>query len=250
MGEAWFRFYAELNDFLPPEDRMKPVRRHFHVDGSVKDLIESSGVPHTEVDLVLINGKPAAFSQIIHDGDYVSVYPVFESFDISTVSQVRPAPLRDLRFVLDVHLGRLAAYLRMAGFDTLYRNHATDPELADMTVRERRVLLTRDRYLLMRAEVDRGYWVRSTNSREQLLEVVKRFDLFGSMRPFTRCMECNSVLQDVSLESVLQKLPEQVRKQNAFRQCPGCGRVYWEGSHHARMTKMLEWVTANAPARQ
>ncbi len=218
---------------------MKPVTRRFDVSGSVKDLIESFGVPHTEVDLVLVNGDPVDFSYVVRDGDRVSVYPVFESLDVSSVSRVRPTPLRNLRFVLDVHLGRLAAYLRMAGFDSVYHNHATDAELADAVVHERLVLLTRDRYLLMRADVDRGYWVRSTDPKKQLVEVLRRFDLGGSMRPFTRCMRCNGVLEEVSREAVFHRLPETVRSKDGFRLCPGCGRVYWEGSHHARMKEIL-----------
>ena len=245
MGKASFRFYAELNDFLPPENRMRAVERHFDVSGSVKDAIESFRVPHTEVDLVLVNGEPASFSCLVRDGDRVSVYPVFESLDIGRVSRVRAAPLRDLRFVLDVHLGRLAAYLRMAGFDALYRNDASDAELAGVVACERRVLLTRDRHLLMRSGVDRGYWLRSTEPKRQLLEVLKRFDLVGAMRPFTRCMKCNSLLESVIRESVLDRLPDRVVEKTALRLCRGCGRVYWKGTHHARMEKMLEWVRAS-----
>jgi len=173
----------------------------------VKDFVESFGVPHTEVDLVLANGNPVDFSYLVRDGDRVSVYPVFESLDISSVSHVRPAPLRALRFLLDVHVGRLAAYLRMAGLDTFYGNQASDAELARILAREERVLLTRDRYLLMRTAVERGYWIRSTEPKQQLLEVVKRFDLAGSLRPFTRCMDCNTLLEEASRESVWERLP-------------------------------------------
>ena len=246
MAVAWFRFYAELNDFLPPEDRGKELSRPFAVSGSVKDFIENFGVPHTEVDLILSNGRSVDFSYRVEDGDRISVYPVFESFNISPVSRVRPVPLRALKFILDVHLGRLAAYLRMAGFDALYDNRRSDPELAAIVARESRVLLTRDRYLLMRTAVDRGYWVRSTAPKEQLLEVVRRFDLAGSLAPFTRCLACNQVLTDISREAVLDRLPPRVKDKTAFCTCPGCQRVYWEGTHHARMTRLLEWVKANA----
>jgi len=246
MNSARFRFYAELNDFLPVETRAKELVRYFDVSGSVKDFVESFGVPHTEVDLVLANGCPVDFSYQVRDSDLVSVYPAFESLDIASVSRVRAAPLRSLTFVLDVHLGRLAAYLRMAGFDALYRNQASDAELAGMVAREKRVLLTRDRQLLMRTEVDRGYWVRTTEPRQQLLEVARRFDLAGSVRPFTRCLKCNRILEDASRESVLERVPPRVAGKDKFRVCPGCGRVYWEGSHHERMTRLLEWVEANA----
>jgi hypothetical protein len=245
MSAARFRFYAELNDFLPDQTRGKELTRYFSVSGSVKDFVESFGVPHTEVDLVLANGHPVDFSYPVRDGDRVSVYPVFESLDISPVSRVRPAPLRTLRFLLDVHVGRLAAYLRMAGFDALYGHQASDAELASIVGREGRVLLTRDRYLLMRTAVERGYWVRSTEPKQQLLEVVKRFDLAGSMRPFTRCLECNSILEEASRESVLERLPPRIMDKDAFRVCPSCQRVYWEGSHHERMSILLRWVKAN-----
>lgn len=246
MSSARFRFYAELNDFLPVESWAKELVRQFDVGGSVKDFVESFGVPHTEIDLVLANGCAVDFSYQVRDGDLVSVYPVFESLDIASVSRVRPAPLRELYFVMDVHLGRLAAYLRMAGFDALYANRASDAELAGVVARDGRVLLTRDRHLLMRTEVDRGYWVRSTEPRQQLLEIVRRFDLAGGMRPFTRCLECNSILEDVSQESVLERLPPGAVGKDRFCVCPACRRVYWEGSHHARMTKLLNWVKANA----
>ena len=247
MSAARFRFYAELNDFLPAENRGKELTRDFGVSGSVKDFVESFGVPHTEVDLVLANGRSVDFSYPVGDGDRVSVYPVFESLDILSVSRVRPAPLRELRFLLDVHVGRLAAYLRMAGFDALYGHQASDAELAGIVAREGRVLLTRDRYLLMRTAVERGYWVRSTEPKQQLLEVVKRFDLAGSMRPFTRCLNCNTLLEEASRESVFDRLPPRIIDKDAFRICPSCQRVYWEGSHHARMTQLLRWVKANVP---
>ena len=214
----------------------------------MKDCVESFGVPHTEVDLLLVNGHPVDFSYPVRDGDRVSVYPVFESLDISSVSRVRPAPLRALRFLLDVHVGRLAAYLRMAGFDALYGNQATDAELAGIVAREGRVLLTRDRYLLMRTAVERGYWVRSALPKQQLLEVVKRFDLAGSMRPFTRCLECNSLLEEASRESILERLPPKLMVKDVFPVCPSCQRVYWEGSHHERMSQLLRWVKANVSA--
>jgi uncharacterized protein with PIN domain len=248
MSAARFRFYAELNDFLPGENQGKELTRFFRVSGSVKDFVESFGVPHTEVDLVLANGKPVDFSYPVRDGDRVSVYPVFESLDISSVSRVRPASLRTLRFLLDVHVGRLAAYLRMAGFDALYGNQASDAELASIVAREGRVLLTRDRYLLMRTAVERGYWVRSSEPKQQLLEVVKRFDLVGSMRPFTRCLDCNTLLEEASRESVLERVPPRIMDKDVFRVCPSCERVYWEGSHHARMSQLLRWVKANVPA--
>jgi len=246
MAAARFRFYAELNDFLAAQHRGRPVERRFDAGGSVKDFIEGFGVPHTEVELVLVNGEPADFSYRVRDGDSISVYPVFEALDVSAIPRVRAAPLRDLRFVLDVHLGRLAAYLRMAGFDAEYRNDVGDEELAETVARERRVLLTRDRGLLMRSKVDRGYWVRATEPKQQLAEVLKRFDLAGSMRPFTRCTRCNGELGAASPTEVWDRVPVSVRDRHEFRRCSKCGQVYWEGTHHARMERMLAWAKQEA----
>ncbi len=181
---ATFRFYAELNDHLPPARKFRPLRKEFLLPASVKDMIESFGVPHAEVDLVLVNGESSDFSRLIQDGDRVSVYPVFESLDITPALRLRPQPLREPKFVLDVHLGRLAAFLRMLGFDTLYDNQADDSALVRISSEENRVLLTRDRGVLRHSAVTRGYWLRETDSRRQAAEIVGRFDLAGSIQPF------------------------------------------------------------------
>jgi len=241
MKRATIRFYAELNDFLPEPGRARTQEVRFHVEPSVKDVIESFGVPHTEVDLVLINGRSVDFSERVHDGDRIAVYPMFESIDIRPVLKVRPEPLRDPRFVLDVHLGRLTAYLRMLGFDAVRPPGAHDEELARISSCERRILLTRDRGLLKRSEVTHGYWVRETRPRRQLAEVVQRFDLAALIRPFTRCLRCNVELEPASREAVAQRVPEGVwERHNEFRTCPACGSVYWKGSHYQRMKRLIE----------
>ncbi len=241
MKRATIRFYAELNDFLPEPERARTQEVRFHVEPSVKDVIESFGVPHTEVDLVLINGRSVDFSERVREGDRIAVYPMFESIDIRPVLKVRPEPLRDPRFVLDVHLGRLTAYLRMLGFDAVRPPGAADQELAGISSRERRVLLTRDRGLLKRSEVTHGYWLRETAPRRQLAEVVRRFDLAGLIRPFTRCLRCNVELEPADSEAVGQRVPERVRERhNEFRMCPACGSVYWKGSHYQRMSRLIE----------
>ncbi len=215
----------------------------FHVSTTAQDLIESLGAPHTEVDLILVNGEPAGFSRLIEDGDRVSVYPVFESIDIAPVGRLRPRPLRELRFVLDVHLGRLAAYLRMLGFDSLYRNDYADEELARISSEERRILLTRDRGLLKRGAVTRGYSVRETTPRRQLAEVIGRFDLAGLVRPFERCIRCNGALERVPKELVAGQVPPRIADlHDEFLRCGSCGQVYWKGSHYERMRRLIERV--------
>ncbi len=242
---AHFRFYAELNDFLPQDRRQVIWERYFEVRGSVKDMIEAIGVPHTEVDLILANGESVDFDYLVENGDYVSVYPVFESVDITPLLRVRPRPLRVARFVLDVHLGRLATYLRMIGFDALYSAGYCDEELAHISVEERRILLTRDRGLLKRGQVTHGYWVRATEPRRQLVEVLRRFDLFRQTAPFRRCLRCNSLLEPVRKEEIVGRLPSKTRQcYDEFALCRTCDRVYWKGSHYERMQRFIEQVLA------
>lgn len=241
LKRAQFRFYAELNDFLPAEKRMVPFEYEFCGEQSVKHLIEAAGVPHTEVDLILINGEPSDFARIVADGDRVAVYPMFEAFDVGPVTRVRPDALREPRFVLDAHLGRLAAYLRMMGFDTRHQQDADDVELAAISAAEHRILLTRDRELLKRRAVTHGYYVRDSDPRRQLVEVVRRFDLVRLVVPFRRCLRCNTVLEPARRKDVLDAVPDRSRKHfNDFRRCPGCGRVYWGGSHYRRMSRLID----------
>jgi len=239
-GAVHVRFYAELGDFLAPGQRGREFQHACPAGNAVKDLIEGLGVPHTEVDLVLVNGRPVDFSHKLRDGDRVSVYPVFEALDISTVTAVRPEPLRMVRFAADVHLGRLAGYLRLAGFDTLYRDDWSDQELAAIAVRERRILLTRDRGLLMRAVVTHGHLVRVTRPRAQLREILDHFDLWRSLRPFSRCSVCNDLVEEVSKADVEAWLPPRTAAHyEEFRRCPGCGRIYWQGAHYRSLLELF-----------
>ena len=181
------------------------------------------------------------FSYRLADGDRVSVYPVFESFDISCLSRVREHPLRVPRFVLDVHLGRLARRLRLLGFDTIYRNDLSDDEIARMVREGRRIVLTRDTGLLKRKAVRRGYWVRSLDPKKQLREVVERFQLKGQARPFRLCLRCNGVLERVSPETVRDEVGAAIfRFHRRFWRCSRCGAVYWRGTHYRRMERFVQ----------
>jgi uncharacterized protein with PIN domain len=251
LAQALFRFYAELNDFLPVERRFVEFAQDFLDIATVKDRIESLGVPHTEVDLILVNGNPVDFTYRVADGDRISVYPVFEAFDIAPVTRLRPEPLRDPRFVLDIHLGRLAAYLRLIGFDTLYRNCYADEQLAAISRDEHRILLTRDVGLLKRSAVTHGYFVRQTEVARQISAVVARFDLCRRVRPFTRCLRCNTPLEDVDKASVAAELPPRTAElYTEFRRCPRCRRVYWKGGHYRRMRLILEETCQDVPSLQ
>jgi uncharacterized protein with PIN domain len=248
MPSAFFRFYQELNDFLEPSQRKAEFRHEWTGRASVKDLIESIGVPHTEVDLILVNGVSVDFSYLVRAEDRISVYPVFESLDIGAVTRLRPAPLRQTRFVLDGHLGRLAAYLRLLGFDTRWESSLGDPELARISEEEQRILLTRDRGLLKRKAVTHGYWVRSPRPQDQLQEVVKRFDLRDRAQPFSRCASCNGLLQVVRRSQVQDQLePGTAAHYHQFWTCTSCRKVYWRGSHYRRIRQLFEAVLNPGP---
>ena len=245
VKRVWFRFYAELGDFLPPGKRQVAFAHTFKGRVSIKHLIEALGVPHPEVDLVLVNGHSVDFGYLVQDSDRVSVYPIFESIDITPLVRVRPRPLRESRFVLDTHLGRLAAYLRLLGFDTAYANDCADEELARIACDEGRILLTRDRGLLKRGAVTHGYCVRETAPRRRLAEVLRRFDLSHAVRPFTRCIRCNGALRRVDKASISHRLPPKTRQYyDEFRMCEVCEQIYWKGSHYKRMQGLIESVLA------
>jgi len=249
VPEVTVRFYEELNRFLPDDRRKQPFRAVVPPGSTTKSLIENLGVPHTEVDLVLVNGESSDFSRKLADGDIVSVYPMFESWDVGVVSRVRTVPLRVTRFIADVHLGRLARLLRMMGFDTEWANHLPDDLIVSVARREGRIILSRDRGLLKRRAVTHGCLVRSLEPREQLSEVLARFDLARQVRLFSRCMDCNVVLARVTRASVLDALPPSVAETcSEFSRCPRCGKVFWRGTHWETMKRLAADVLGGHPA--
>jgi len=238
---ANFRFYAELNEFLEPARRGESIEYRFDGDPAIKDPIETLGVPHSEVDLVIVDGRSVGFDYQLRDGDRVAVYPVFESLDIAPLQRLRAKPLRVTRFVIDVNLGKRARRLRMLGFDTLYGNRLEDREIVDLARRERRIILTRDRRLLFRKAVTHGYWVRSDDPATQLSEVVERLDLAGQASPLRRCLECNGLIESVDAWQVWSRLEPLTRRYySEFYRCSGCHRIYWEGSHVERMSEAIQ----------
>jgi uncharacterized protein with PIN domain len=235
MIEAAFHFHAELNDFLHPEQRGRRVLLVFSEHQTVKHLFEALGVPHPEVATILVNGGATVFERRLKGGDQVDLYP------FST--QARQTQVRNgsQGFLLDIHLGKLARYLRIMGFDTAYQNDFNDEELAQICYSQRRILLTRDRRLLMRKLVERGYCVRSLEPREQAVEVVQRFALTDQVVPFRRCPHCNTPLEAVSKAEVLERLePLTKRHFDEFHICRNCGQIYWKGSHYERMLAFID----------
>jgi uncharacterized protein with PIN domain len=241
VPEATFRFYEELNDFLPRERRKCQFSYRFRGDPSVKAVVEAIGVPHTEIDVILVDGRSVGFDELLSGGERVSVYPVFERLDVSPVIRLRARPLRRTRFVVDVHLERLGRYLRMVGIDTLSPADSEDAAIVESSLIEGRIVLTRDRGLLQRARLQRARWIRSQKPREQLVEVIRCFQLEDGLAFFSRCLVCNTPLESVSSTAVGQRVPASVRvSQESFTGCPGCGRIYWQGTHYRRMRQLLD----------
>ncbi len=245
--QAEFRFYEELNDFLPWQLRKKPIPYPFNGRPGIKDAIESLGVPHTDVDLIVVNGESVGFKYPLADGDRVAVYPVFESLDIAPIVRLRDEPLRRTAFILDVHLGKLARILRMLGFDVLYRTDYDDPEIIHIALAEHRIILTRDRRMLFNKVITHGYWLHSTNAEAQAREVIGRFDLSSSVRRFLRCPTCNGVLQPVAKEDILDRLEPLTKKYyDEFHQCPDCRKIYWKGTHYDRIIDKLNSIVESS----
>jgi hypothetical protein len=239
--KIYIRFYEELNDFLPKEKKKKRFTHSFIDRTSVKDLIESLGVPHTEVDLILVNGKSENFNYLINDGDDISVYPVFESLDISDVQHLRAKPLRKPKFICDVHLGKLARNLRMFGIDVHYKNFLNDEEIVKISLDEKRTILTRDTGLLKRADVTHGYFIRNDEPEKQTAEVISRFSLMKLVKPFTLCLDCGSKLVKINKKDILHLIPENVKQaQNKFFYCVNCKKIFWAGSHINNMTLFIK----------
>lgn len=245
MVAATFRFHDELNDFLLPGQRHREFPVPCARNATTKHMIEALGVPHTEVELILANGQAAGFDRLLRDGDRVAVYPRFDSLAIKPLLRLREWPLPVIHFVADSHLGGLARLLRMAGFDTLYRNDYLDSEIAEIASRERRVVLTRDRDLLKQRGISHGCYVRALKPARQFGEIVARLDLARSFSPFTLCLECNAPVRGIEKKYIVNELPPSVQvRHEHFTICDHCRRVFWEGSHWQRMQQLLETTIA------
>ena len=234
-----FVFHGDLPFFVRPRRGAERVVRRLCEKTSVKDAIEACGVPHPEIDLILVNRKPVDFSYHLVGEAKIDVFPVSAPPDLFPEHRLQERGLT--KFVADGHLGKLVRGLRLFGIDVAYDRAATDAELAAFAPNEKRALLTRDRRLLMHATIRSGYYPSSQIAEEQTIEVVRRFDLRLFIAPFTRCRECNAPLEDAPREEVIDKLPDKVRSlYERFKRCPGCARVYWEGTHFERMKGIIQ----------
>jgi uncharacterized protein with PIN domain len=240
ISHATFYFHGSLNDFLPFAQRDTRFVYNFKGSPAVKDAIEALGVPHPEVSGILVNKSPVNFKYLLQAGDEVEVYPIAAANHLpEDHALVEPVP-QPVRFILDVHLGKLAKNLRLLGFDTRYENNYADALIVDLAEIENRVVLTRDVGLLKNSRVKWGYWLRSQFLEEQLKEVIKRYKLQDYFKPFTRCLECNGPILPVEKATVLEVLPPKTKLYfNEFYQCKNCRKVYWKGSHYEKMLAKL-----------
>jgi len=234
-------FWGNLKELVrPPFRGQKEIEYRLNRQASVKDIVEALGVPHTEIGRLTVAGREISFAVPGADADTLNVYPLSPPVDVTTPTLLRPESLPGVTFAVDMNVGKLATLLRMAGFDTLYRNEISDPELVEIAVREKRILLSKDMELLKRKEVAFGYLVREIQPERQLAEIVRLFGITGQFKPLSRCLRCNGLLQPVGKEEIIGQLEPLTQKYyDSFRRCLGCGKIYWPGSHRDKMLLVL-----------
>jgi uncharacterized protein len=239
------RFHGDLNVFLGSKTGHELIERRLAEKTSIKDVVESCGVPHPEIDLILVDEQPVGFDHTVANDAKAEVFPVESRGTFRTEKRLQAIDIT--RFVADGHLGRLSRNLRLLGFDVAYSQNADDRQLLEVMVRENRALLTRDRRLLMHSIVQHGYCPRSQNADEQTIEVIRRFDLAELIAPFTRCLRCNAPLEEAAKAEIIDKL-EPLTKiyYDQFRRCPDCKKIYWSGSHFPKLQKRIEEIRSRA----
>jgi uncharacterized protein with PIN domain len=235
------RFNESLNDFVRPALRHIEISHVLERKASIKDVIESFNVPHTEIELILVNGSAVDFSHIVQDGDDIQVYPTRQTLNSAELPLLRPPLLQPPKFIIDVNLGKLARNLRLLGIDCWYHNDYADDDIARLSSEEQRILLTRDRSLLRRKIIIYGYYVRADSPMTQTKEVLSKFDLYSLLKPLTRCTHCNGEFRGTDKTTIEHRL-EPLTKQHYqhFLMCSHCQQIYWQGSHHARLRGLIE----------
>ncbi|MEN7547155.1 Mut7-C RNAse domain-containing protein [Rapidithrix thailandica] len=239
---ATFSFSGNLNDFLPEESKNVNIPYHFKKHPAVKHAIEAMGVPHIEVDGILVNQCPVKFDYPLQDKDRVQVFPIGSFSTIPQEGHLQ-APLKahEVKFILDVHLSKLNVFLRLAGIDSYYNKDYDDPEIVQLAEIHGRIALTRDKGLLRRKILSRGYWIRSTDPKEQFWEVMHRYNLWSSVQLVHRCVQCNTTLVPIAKERILSLIPAFIYKMyRQFYYCPACQKAYWDGPHFQLVKQLIE----------
>ena len=241
MAQAIFRFHNALNEFLSKDHKWNDIIVAFNGHETVKHLLESLGVPHTEVDIILVDGVSVDFAARLEDGCRVDVFPGSTQLENTSAIHLQQEPKGEPRFVADGHLGKLVSYLRLLGFDVLYCNDCSDEMLAELSSNQDRIMLTRDRGLLKRNQVRYGYCVMAKVPQTQVVEVLRRFNIADKARPFSRCARCNGSLIPVEKMAIFDRLePKTKQYYNEFHVCQKCDQIYWKGSHFDRMESQLQ----------
>jgi len=247
MPKGTFRFYEELNDFLPTHRRKTDFETTFKGKRSIKDMIEALGVPHTEIDLILVNGNSVDFNYILQDEDRVSVYPVFESLNITNVTRLRKIPLRRNKFIADINLGDIVKYMRVLGFDLYYDPLLSTLEIIEISKRENRIILTKSKKLLKFKGVRHGIFIRPGTTVKQIKRIIDYLDIKDNINPFSRCLGCNTLLNIVPKEKILDKIPPKTKEFcDEYVQCPSCDKIYWKGTHFINMKKIVRQILDQA----
>lgn len=226
---------------------MKGFDSQFKGRESVKDKVEALGVPHTEVDVILVNGRSVGFDYILEDGDYISVYPMTETLKIPDITHLRCLPTGSPRFIADINIHDIARTMRALGLDVFQDSALSPQEIVDISINEKRIILTTSRQLLKRKRVVHGIFVRQSNREAQIQKIVNCFSLKGLCKPFSRCLLCNTLLETVAKESVMERIPPKTRNYcNDFARCPSCDRLYWKGTHYQKIKAKVDRILSTA----
>lgn len=251
MPTIHLRFYEELNEFIPEEKRKIRFSHTIPFRTSVKDLIESFNIPHTQVNMIIVNDEQRNFSYLVHDNDRISVYPFFHTFNVSSISKIHQKIPNKIRFIADQHLGKLARNLRMCGLDTEFNKHFHEVELVKRANKEERILLTKDHNILKRNDLSFGYFVYASDPEEQLEEVLLQFKLKNEIHFLSRCLECNALLTPIEKSKVENRLPDKVRAlHNEFTYCNQCDKIYWQGTHYQKMKQKINTILETTRGKQ
>jgi len=235
------RIYEELNSFLPESRQKRDFSFELEEGATIQQLLSNLELPLSQVDLILVNGESVGVSFPLKAGDRISIYPVFERLNIAPVLKIRPAPLRKPRFICDVHLGKLATYMRMAGLDADYRNNFSGRQLIQLSVELGKIILTKNRGLLKNKRITHGYLVIQNLPKLQLAEIISCFDLKQWCSPLSRCLRCNLPVHSISKDDAVGKVaPRVLEMHDQFMKCDGCSRVYWKGTHYE---SMMSWIS-------
>ena len=206
-------------------------------------MIEALGVPHTEIDFILVNEKSVDFTYILQDGDRISVYPVFESLNIEDVTRLRKLPLRKTKFIADINLGHIVKYMRILGFDVCFDPLLSPRQIIEVSKKENRIVLTKSKNLLKFKDITHGIFIRPGTTEEQVKGIIDFLDIKDNVKPFSRCLRCNNLLRSISKESIIDRIPPKTKVFcDEYSYCKPCDKIYWKGTHFIKMKRVIDRI--------